>query len=241
MLLLNLGCGTKTSPLCVNIDWSIHLRLKKSKIGSQLARSGLLRGERLERFNRLSDNLVVHDLRKGIPVQDGSADAVYHSHVLEHIDREAVPRFLAEILRVLKPGGVHRIVVPDFEELCRRYLTHLLACASDPNLRVDHDRYVGDIVFQMVMREAPGTSQQPPVRRFVENLLLGSAQRRGQTHRWMYDYVNLSDVLLRAGFRHITRHSFQTSGIPTWTDIGLDQDAEGGEYKPGSLYVEAIK
>ena len=67
----------------------------------------------------------MHDLKKGIPAADDSADAVYHSHVLEHVDREAVPGFMAEALRVLKPGGVHRIVVPDFERHVRDYLSSL--------------------------------------------------------------------------------------------------------------------
>ena len=34
MIILNLGCGTKTSkkPGVVNVDWSIYLRLKQMKV-----------------------------------------------------------------------------------------------------------------------------------------------------------------------------------------------------------------
>ena len=57
---------------------------------------------------------MVHDLSKGIPFDDNSVDVVYHSHLLEHIDRKNVPTFLKEIRRVLKPRGIHRIVVRIF-------------------------------------------------------------------------------------------------------------------------------
>ena len=70
----------------------------------------------------MAGELLPHDLRRGIPFPDGSVDAVYHSHVLEHIDRSAVPGCLAEIRRVLRIGGVHRIVVPDLELVVRNYL-----------------------------------------------------------------------------------------------------------------------
>ena len=99
--ILNLGCGTKTSPRCVNIDWSIYLRVKRNPI-ARLFAPLVMRGDRLARFKGLADNVVVHNLRKGIPAEDGSVDAVYHSHVFEHIDRADAPGFLAEVRRVLE-------------------------------------------------------------------------------------------------------------------------------------------
>lgn len=102
--ILNLGCGTKTSPRTVNIDFSIYQRIRKSSAGKAIAVVAL-RGERRKQFDSMDDNVLVHDLRKGIPAADNSVDAVYHSHTLEHVDRDAVPAFLAEILRVLVPEG----------------------------------------------------------------------------------------------------------------------------------------
>jgi hypothetical protein len=29
LVIYNLGCGTRASALCTNVDWSIHLRLRK--------------------------------------------------------------------------------------------------------------------------------------------------------------------------------------------------------------------
>ena len=62
------------------------------------------------------------DLRIGIPYEDGSFDAVYHSHVLEHFAKQEAPRLVRECFRVLKTGGVIRVAVPDLERIARLYL-----------------------------------------------------------------------------------------------------------------------
>lgn len=240
MKILNLGCGTRTSPRCVNIDWSIYLRLRRSRLGDPIARA-LLRGERLERYRSLSGEIVVHDLRKGIPAEGGSVDAVYHSHVLEHLDRVDAGPFMAEIHRVLKEGGIHRVVVPDFEYQCRTYLSSLEESVAGPREPKRHEDWVGAMLSQLVRREAFGTSQQSRVRRYLENRLLGDAAERGETHRWMYDRVTLPHLLDEAGFREVRVLDHATSSIPEWDEIGLDRGPDGGEYIPNSLYVEAIR
>ena len=34
---------------------------------------------------------------------------------------------------------------------------------------------------------------------------------------------------------------FKTSAIDDWTSTGLDQEPDGSEYRPGSLYMEATR
>lgn len=54
---------------------------------------------------------------------DNAVDEIYASHVLEHLSfRDELPQALKEIRRVLKPGGVARISVPDFEILCTLFI-----------------------------------------------------------------------------------------------------------------------
>jgi predicted SAM-dependent methyltransferase len=74
------------------------------------------------------------DLRKQLPFPDGSAQGVLLEHVLEHFTLSADLDLLAECLRVLAPGGIVRVGVPDFG----RYL----------------ESYAGDGAF--VDRERPG-------------------------------------------------------------------------------------
>ncbi len=232
--ILNLGCGTKTSPHVVNIDWSIYQRMRNNAVGRLAARL-VLHGERKERFESLEGEFVVYDLRRGIPAQTGSVDAVYHSHTLEHIDRDVVPSFFAEVLRVLKPGGIHRVVVPDLELHVRDYLTNLDASG------IDHDRAIALIIEQAVRREAYGTSRQAPLRRRLENIVFGDARRRGETHQWMWDRLNLRQALEKSDFVEIEQLDAYTSGIPNWNKIGLDLNPDGRVYKPGSLFMEARK
>jgi predicted O-linked N-acetylglucosamine transferase (SPINDLY family)/predicted SAM-dependent methyltransferase len=52
-----------------------------------------------------------------------SVDEIYASHVLEHLGyREELGKALSEFHRVLRPGCVAKISVPDFEQLCRLFL-----------------------------------------------------------------------------------------------------------------------
>lgn len=233
-MILNLGCGTRTSSSAINVDWSIYQRLASSLIGRAVA-SIALRGERLERFRSMDGSVVVHDLRRGIPATDNSVDAVYHSHMLEHIELADVPLFFAEVLRVLKPGGIHRVVVPDLELHTREYIAHLEAGAAN------HDEAIYPILGQAVRREAHGTSLQSPLRRRVENLVLGDARRRGETHQWMYDELNLRQALECNGFTDVRRVDECTSSIHGWTATGLDTNPDGSTYRPGSLFMEARK
>lgn len=242
MRILNLGCGTKTSarPEVTNIDWSLFLRFRKNPLLRRLV-PFLISGDRLERFRSLADNILVHNLAKGIPFPSNAVDVVYHSHLMEHLDRDVARGFQHEVRRVLKPGGIQRIVVPDLEHACREYLAHIDVAVAEPTAAAIHESYIAPIIEQSVRREASGTSRTGSVRRFLENALLGDARKRGETHQWMYDRVSLSALLLDTGFRNPQQQRFDSSSIASWRDFGLDIDAGGGEYKPHSLYMEAQK
>ena len=62
---------------------------------------------------------------EGIPAASQSADLIYHSHLLEHLDQEEGEVLIKECFRVLKQGGILRVVVPDLERICRDYLSTL--------------------------------------------------------------------------------------------------------------------
>ena len=60
---------------------------------------------------------IIHDIRcEKLPVQDGEAEEVYASGILEQIlDNEDLVFAMNEMWRVLKKGGMLRIVVPNAE------------------------------------------------------------------------------------------------------------------------------
>lgn len=200
-----------------------------------------IRGERWAKFRAVTNNVIAANFLKGIPFESDSIDVAYHSHLLEHFDRDYARKFLTEVKRVLRPGGVQRIVVPDFETLCNEYLSHVSLCGSQPENIFFHDDYVSSLIEQSVRRESFGTSRQKRYRRLFENLILGDARKRGETHQWMYDRFNLKALLLNIGFREVNLQKYDTSLISGWNSYGLDVDENGKQYKPKSLYVEAIK
>jgi len=127
--LLNLGCGSKTAPGWINMD-----------------------------LVAAHPDVVAYDLRNGIPFDDEYFDAVYHAHFLEHISPEEAQGVLKECFRVLKPGGVIRVVVPDLEMLSRLYLEKLEA-AVDGGMHTEeeYDWVVLNLIDQMVRK---GNSQR---------------------------------------------------------------------------------
>lgn len=62
------------------------------------------------------------NLSKPLPFPDASVDAIFHEHLLEHLPLRDGLRFTRECFRVLRPGGVIRVGVPDAGRLLRSYL-----------------------------------------------------------------------------------------------------------------------
>ena len=124
---VNLGCGARRVRSWVNID-----------------------------MIATGDDVIAHDLSKGIPLPDKSAEIVYHSHVLEHIPRENAPAFIRECFRVLAPGGVLRVAVPDLERIVRTYIAKLEgAVRGDEAAAHDYDWIMLELLDQAV-RNKPG-------------------------------------------------------------------------------------
>jgi ubiquinone/menaquinone biosynthesis C-methylase UbiE len=67
----------------------------------------------------------VQDIRSLSNIEDKSASLVYSCQVIEYFDREELPNVLKEWGRVLCPGGVLRLSVPDFEVMTRLYTAGL--------------------------------------------------------------------------------------------------------------------
>ena len=124
----NLGCGSQICPDWINID---------------LVRTG--------------PGVVAHDLSTGIPLPDASCEVVYHSHVLEHLRRPDAQFFMRECFRVLKPGGILRVAVPDLEQICRQYLLTLdRALAKGVHAACDYEWIMLELFDQTVRPQSGG-------------------------------------------------------------------------------------
>lgn len=121
LLKVNVGCGTTIAEGWVNFDNSPNLLI--SKIPG--LRWLLYQLRLLDEFHyQISWNkkVILNDTRAGLPLPDESVDAIYASHFLEHLTYENATYFLQECFRVLKPGGIIRLVVPDLWYSCQQYL-----------------------------------------------------------------------------------------------------------------------
>jgi len=71
-----------------------------------------------------SDHYLNHDLSKSIPADFCSVDVIYNCHFLEHLSYTDGIQFLKNSHVTMKDGAIMRILVPDLELWCLRYLQH---------------------------------------------------------------------------------------------------------------------
>ncbi|MCH2181945.1 MAG: methyltransferase domain-containing protein [Mariniblastus sp.] len=125
--MLNIGCGRTYHPGWLNLD-----------------------------LRSTNPDVVEHDITRGIPCPSGTITAVYHSHVLEHLKPEQGVELLKECYRVLQPGGILRVVVPDLERIAYLYLNiHEQAWKGETQAQKDYDWIKLELLDQMV-RESSG-------------------------------------------------------------------------------------
>jgi len=104
---LHLGCGGHRIERWINVD---------------LARTG-------------STDLLA-DCARALPFADASIAFLHSEDLIEHLDRAAGKRLLEECFRVLRPGGVMRLLTPDLRALVakvyrRRAARHLRWCVAE--------------------------------------------------------------------------------------------------------------
>jgi cephalosporin hydroxylase/predicted SAM-dependent methyltransferase len=101
--------------------------------------------------------VIQHNLIEPLPLDDATCSVVYHSHVLEHLPKDQAPAFLAECFRVLVPGGLLRIAVPDLETIARLYLENLAAAAQgDATAARQHEWMTIELVDQLTRHRSGG-------------------------------------------------------------------------------------
>ena len=152
---VNLGSGLTVAPGWINVDASPNAML--AGLPSWLLRRVYRFSGSRDQYSRqdyvriLTQNRFVHhDVGFGVPLNDSTADFVYSSHMLEHLYPKAAEGLLMDVHRVLKPGGVVRICVPDlasavahYEEGDRvRFLAHFFP--ADKRNELGRHRYMYD-------------------------------------------------------------------------------------------------
>ena len=154
-LRLNIGCGPNPKSGWVNIDL----------------------------FSDSPDMLSL-DLRRDLPFSDESASIIYGEHVFEHLEYpDETGHLLGEAYRILQPGGLLSLGVPDTEAALKAYT------AKD-----------GDF-FERERRWHPDWCDTPMHH-------INYTFRQGKEHKYAYDFETLSRVISNAGFSDVKCRAF---------------------------------
>lgn len=195
---LNIGCGISGVPGWWNIDNSPTILLSRIPFGRRLFRTP----------DWPKDVRRVNVVR-GLPFPDASVLYIYSSHLLQSLTFDESFRILKESFRVLREGGLLRIVVPDLKSVIQTYL-------DDHSPMASHN---------LMNRLSIKTSRT--------RTLLGRAQ--GYTQ--MFDGRSLSRLFLDAGFANPQVCTFRQSGIPDIDAIELEQRRRESLYVEASKQV----
>lgn len=97
-------------------------------------------------------------VEEGLPCADGEATMCYASHLLEHLAPETAGEFIRDCHRALEPGGILRLVVPDLETICRRYLAAVERgiAVTPAGEHEDYDWAVLELLDQLVRTRSGG-------------------------------------------------------------------------------------
>ncbi len=183
------GCGLTAPESWTNFDASPTLRIQRIPLLGALVTRGR---------PQFPKSIYYGDIVKGLPVKPSSCEAIYCSHVLEHLSLEDFRSALRHTYEYLKPGGIFRCVLPDLEEMARAYLS---STREQP-------------AVQFMEETLLGWHQ----RRRGLNSLLGDLLGNSR-HMWMWDERSLIFELRQAGFVDMRRAAFGDSAEPRFREV----------------------
>jgi predicted SAM-dependent methyltransferase len=207
-LRINLGSGGRAVPGWVCIDRSPNVLLSRfPSVKRAFSRVGILSEAHMTAWD---PTVKRHDIRS-LPYPDGSVDAVYSSHALEHIYLDEARQVLADSARVLRSGGMIRIALPDATVIARRFLNS----ADDPAAGRE---YNDALLAHPTMR-----------RRGIQRIVGGAG---GHVHRWQPTAPMVKQMLEQARFSDVRGCNYKSGDFP---------DLDTIETRPESFFLEAVK
>jgi len=135
------------------------------------------------------------DVTKPLAYQNSSVDRIFHEHMLEHIDEVDGFKFLKECYRILKPGGIMRIVVPSIDGIIYAYQNWELLSDELKSKYRNKTHWINSVTYG----EAVGYSGKI----FTKDWNIQQIKNGGQWHRFLYDKEDLKAKLLTIGFTQI--------------------------------------
>ena len=196
---INLGSGPVQPAGWVNVDNSHRAWLASRlwRLDQALVKLGILPK------TEFGPQVKVHDLRKRLPFAAGSVSCIYAGELWVHFEYSDAVRLTRDCFRVLSPGGVLRVCVPDGPSFWTKYL----------------DMYHEELGKPRSERSAA------KLRDYIQMFFDDIATRRiwfgsmGHKHKWQYDEVQLIELFERVGFTAVDRMPFRQSRIPDVANV----------------------
>ena len=183
------GCGLSAPEGWENYDASPTLRFERLPVVGRLYTKNAARFPESVRYG---------DIVRGLPVPDASCAGVYSSHVIEHLSLADARVALRNSLRLLRPGGLFRVVVPDLRVLAQRYL----------------ERGGPDACSEFMHKSLLGRAGGDRGWKGLASRLFGNG-----AHLWLWDEPGLSRELIEAGFVDVRPATLGDSGLPAFDAV----------------------
>lgn len=126
---------------------------------------------------------VCCDITSGIRFPAESADGIFTEHCLEHITFEACQKVLREFRRLLRPGGILRVVIPDAELFLSLYMQTRQGRLAEFPFQEVHGRATPMMHVNRIFRD--------------------------HGHLFAYDFETLKYQMEKAGFKQVARRDFR--------------------------------
>ena len=164
--------------------WNISHFLKTTEIFLEVG-AGDKKGENGWLTIDMTRNCDIYwDLRRGIPFPNESISKIYSSHFFEHLSFKEGQKFLDECLRVLVPGGIFSICVPNSRMYIEAYLNN-----SDLN----KNQFFG---------------YKPAYNNTTKIDYVNYTAYMDGHHKYMFDEENLIYILTLKGFQNVRLRKF---------------------------------
>lgn len=200
---LNLGSGPNGPEGWINLDGSWNAWLAQYPCLRKLMRAINLLPKHSVNVS-WGRGIVIHDVRKPLPFPNCSMEAIYASHLLEHLYLNEAGRLLCECHRVLSPGGVLRIIVPDLRSVVAEYLKAIPTDRMADSISADTP---ADILNKkLLLRNVNAPSGNIFYRIYT-------ALKDFHSHKWVYDAGSLIKYFELAGFNDVREMKVHESRI----------------------------
>ena len=195
---------------------------KVKKIGVQ---GGLDIYEHVEFGGRV----INYDVTQGLPFTNGSVSNLFSSHFIEHLTYRQGIDFLKETHRVLKPGGIVRIICPDIRLwICKLYEKNDDKFFDAYRNALDIDYFENEIYTEQ--------HNMTTVSQVFNSMIFNWG------HKWMWDFESMKLELTKIGFNSINKVAKSVGELEDLDTIEnrLSPDKIAARDLE-SLYVEAVK